>query len=96
MFVEAHRAAVIRNPGHVFPGACRVNHADRASGNLVDKLDVLWESKEVAGDVAIPDCKQLITHPRVAAKCVGVEAVQLLVAITIDVSGRDPKRVSIC
>ena len=95
MFVETHRAAVIRNPGHVFARPGWVDHADGAASKVIDELAILWEGEEVATNIAIPDRKKLIAHSSVAAEGIGIEAVELLVSIAIDVPGGDTKCIAI-
>ena len=62
---------------------------------MIDELAILWEGEEVATNIAIPDRKKLIAHSSVAAEGIGIEAVELLVTIAIDVPGGDTKCIAI-
>ena len=95
MFVETHRATVIRNPGHVFARPSWVDHTNGAPGEVIDELAVLWESEEVATNIAISDGEKLIAHPCVATEGISIEAVELFVTITIDVPSGDTKRIAV-
>ena len=61
---------------------------------MIDELAILWECEEVATNIAIADGEKLIAHSGVATEGIGIEAVELLVTISIDVSSSNSERIA--